>query len=113
MKKIYNIFISLLSFTTIVNAQNLSNVFNIISTNNDMMGGTLLVFCEDGIIENISIGKSDFSRNINSSPQLFNLTLFFPGNSTKLATSMQVGGYKPGKIKFNQAWFLFIVSSYF
>jgi CubicO group peptidase (beta-lactamase class C family) len=31
------------------------------------MGGTLVVFCENGIIENISIGKSDFSRNINSS----------------------------------------------
>jgi len=32
-----------------------------------MMGGALVVFCENGIIENISIGKSDFSRNINSS----------------------------------------------
>lgn len=67
MKKICSILVTLLSFTCIVNAQNLPNEFNIISTNNDMMGGTLVVFCENGIIENISIGKSDFSRNINSS----------------------------------------------
>jgi len=67
MKKVYSILISLLSLTTIVNAQNLSGEFINISTNNEMMGGTLVVFCEDGIIENISIGKSDFSRNINSS----------------------------------------------
>jgi len=59
--------IPLLSFSTIVNAQNLPTEFNTISTNNDMMGGALVVFCEDGIIENISIGKSDFTRNINSS----------------------------------------------
>ena len=38
---------------------------------------------------------------------------FFPGNSTKLAPSMQIGGYKRGKIKFNPAWFLNIISSYF
>jgi len=38
---------------------------------------------------------------------------FFPGNSTKLAPSMQIGGYKRGKIKFNQAWFIFIISFYF
>jgi len=31
-----------------------------------MMGGSLVVFCENGIIENLSIGKSDFSRNINT-----------------------------------------------
>jgi CubicO group peptidase (beta-lactamase class C family) len=32
-----------------------------------MMGGTLVVFCEDGIVENIAVGKSDYARNINSS----------------------------------------------
>jgi len=31
-----------------------------------MMGGSLVVFCKNGIIENLSIGKSDFSRNINT-----------------------------------------------
>lgn len=67
MKKIYCILVTILSLTSIGNTQSLSNEFNIISTNNDMMGGTLVVFCENGIIENISIGKSDFSRNINSS----------------------------------------------
>ncbi|MBM3917772.1 MAG: T9SS type A sorting domain-containing protein [Sphingomonadales bacterium] len=67
MKKISCIFILLLSLTTLLNAQNLPTEFNIISTNNDMMGGALVVFCQDGIIENISIGKSDFARNINSS----------------------------------------------
>jgi CubicO group peptidase (beta-lactamase class C family) len=32
-----------------------------------MMGGTLVVFCKDGIIENIAIGKSDYARDINTS----------------------------------------------
>ena len=67
MKKTYVILVALLSLTSIVKAQTLTNEFNVISANNDMMGGTLVVFCENGIIENISIGKSDFSRNINSS----------------------------------------------
>ena len=66
MKIIYFILVTLLSLTSIVKAQTLTNEFNVISANNDMMGGTLVVFCENGIIENISIGKSDLSRNINS-----------------------------------------------
>lgn len=66
MKKICFILVTLLSLTSIVKAQTLTNEFNLISANNDMMGGTLVVFCENGIIENISIGKSDLSRNINS-----------------------------------------------
>ena len=45
-------------------AQELENQFNIISDNNDMMGGSLVVFCEDGIIENLAIGKSDFQRDL-------------------------------------------------
>lgn len=67
MKKIGLLLTALLSLTSIIEAQTLSDEFNVISDNNDMMGGTLVVFCENGIIENISIGKSDFSRNINSS----------------------------------------------
>jgi CubicO group peptidase (beta-lactamase class C family) len=45
-------------------SQTLSNQFSTIATNNDMMGGALVVFCENGIIENIAIGKSDLARNI-------------------------------------------------
>lgn len=66
MKNICVILIALLSLTSVVKAQTLINELGIISSNNDMMGGTLVVFCENGIIENISIGKSDLSRNINS-----------------------------------------------
>lgn len=66
MKKICVILVALLTFTSIVKTQTLTTEFNVISANNDMMGGTLVVFCENGIIENISIGKSDLSRNINS-----------------------------------------------
>lgn len=57
---------SLTVFSTITFAQNLLTQFNTISANNDMMGGSLVVFCENGVIENLSIGKSDFSRNINT-----------------------------------------------
>ena len=46
-------------------AQNLENAFINIATSNDMMGGSLVVFCENGIVENIAIGKSDNTRNIN------------------------------------------------
>lgn len=48
-------------------AQNLESEFNEISTNNEMMGGSLVIFCEDGIIENLAIGKSDYNRNIDMS----------------------------------------------
>jgi CubicO group peptidase (beta-lactamase class C family) len=66
MKKFYITLVALLTLTCIVKSQTLTNEFNVISANNDLMGGTLVVFCENGIIENISIGKSDLSRNINS-----------------------------------------------
>jgi CubicO group peptidase (beta-lactamase class C family) len=57
--------ISFLTLSLTSFAQNLGNQLNTISANNDMMGGSLVVFCENGIIENLSIGKSDFGRNIN------------------------------------------------
>lgn len=44
--------------------QTLSTQFNTIAQNNDMMGGSLVVFCQNGVVENIAIGKSDFARNI-------------------------------------------------
>jgi CubicO group peptidase (beta-lactamase class C family) len=58
--------ISIIYFIGQSYAQNLGGQFNTISSNNDMMGGALVVFCENGIIENLSIGKSDFTRNINT-----------------------------------------------
>jgi CubicO group peptidase (beta-lactamase class C family) len=67
MKTVKIFLLFLVSLTSLVKAQNLSGEFNVIANNNDMMGGTLVVFCEDGIIENIAIGKSDHARNINSS----------------------------------------------
>jgi len=66
MKKIITVLLAILSISYMLNAQSLTSEFNDISTNNDMMGGSLVVFCENGIIENIPIGKSDFTRNINS-----------------------------------------------
>ncbi|MCC6280147.1 MAG: serine hydrolase [Saprospiraceae bacterium] len=65
MRKIQIIFtITLFTFNFDSVAQNLESHFNVISANNDMMGGSLVVFCENGIIENLAIGKSDYSRNI-------------------------------------------------
>ncbi len=58
--------ISIIYFSAQSSAQPLAGQFNTISTNNQMMGGSLVVFCENGIIENLSIGKSDFTRNINT-----------------------------------------------
>lgn len=46
-------------------AQNLSDQLNTISNDNDMMGGSVVVFCQNGIIENLFIGKSDLDRDIN------------------------------------------------
>ncbi len=57
--------LSFLTFSLNNFAQNLNNQLNTISANNDMMGASLVVFCENGIIENLVIGKSDFARNIN------------------------------------------------
>lgn len=70
-RKIINVFRVLgliLFFSFSIQAQTLSDEFNNISVNNDMMGGSLVVFCENGIIENIALGKSDYSRDINSTP---------------------------------------------
>jgi CubicO group peptidase (beta-lactamase class C family) len=58
--------ISIIYLSAQSSAQPLAGQFNAISTNNQMMGGSLVVFCENGIIENLSIGKSDLTRNINT-----------------------------------------------
>ena len=66
IKRLFLWVISVICFSAHTSAQSLATQFNTISANNDMMGGSLVVFCENGIIENLSIGKSDFSRNINT-----------------------------------------------
>lgn len=45
-------------------AQNLSNQLDAIAESNDMVGGSVVVFCENGILEDVSVGKSDYFRNI-------------------------------------------------
>ena len=45
-------------------AQNLAGAFSSIAAGNDMMGGSLVVFCKNGIIEQLAVGKSDYARNI-------------------------------------------------
>lgn len=44
--------------------QNLAGAFSAIADNNDMMGGSLVVFCKNGVLENLAVGKSDFARNL-------------------------------------------------
>ncbi len=54
----------LLASCLVTKAQNLVTEFENIGANNDMMGGSLVVFCENGILESLAIGKSDFYRDI-------------------------------------------------
>jgi CubicO group peptidase (beta-lactamase class C family) len=46
-------------------AQNLNSQLNVISSNNDIMGGSLVVFCKEGITSILAVGTADFNRNIN------------------------------------------------
>jgi CubicO group peptidase (beta-lactamase class C family) len=46
--------------------QNLSNQINQISQQYDMMGGSIVIFCENEIIDEIYWGEADFQRNINT-----------------------------------------------
>ncbi len=45
-------------------AQNLANRLETFTYNYDILGGTLVVFCQNGLIESLSFGKSDLDRNI-------------------------------------------------
>lgn len=58
-----------LQFNASIRAQALQNELNTIMANNDVMGMSVVVFCRDGIKENIAIGKSDWSRNIDMTTQ--------------------------------------------
>ena len=65
MKKINSILIfCFFLFIHVIEAQTLSSEFETIKTANDMMGGSLVVFCEDGILESHYVGTSDYTRNI-------------------------------------------------
>jgi CubicO group peptidase (beta-lactamase class C family) len=58
------LFISILIINSEGITQNLQSAFNKIAVNNEMMGGSLVIFCENGIVESLITGKSDFTRNI-------------------------------------------------
>ncbi|HRS99729.1 MAG TPA: serine hydrolase [Bacteroidales bacterium] len=63
--KLYKIAILLqLTFYGMAFSQTLETQFNDIASNHEMIGGSLVVFCKDGIIENLSYGKADYNRNI-------------------------------------------------
>ncbi len=48
-------------------SQSLSQRVETIRQEHDVMGGAIVVFCQDQILENISFGKADFARNIDVS----------------------------------------------
>lgn len=68
MKKIPGIFAAIILFLPAnIQAQTLREQIHTIATNHDMMGGAVVVFCGNGILENIAFGKSDYARNIDAS----------------------------------------------
>jgi CubicO group peptidase (beta-lactamase class C family) len=66
MKYIIFIFAAIVHLPCFLRAQSLVDQFDTIAQNNDMLGGAVVVFCEDGIIENIAIGTSDVTRDIDA-----------------------------------------------
>ena len=54
----------LLFFTSHILSQTLEEAFADIAASNDMMGGSLVVYCEDGIIAEVTVGMADFARGI-------------------------------------------------
>lgn len=50
-------------------AQNLAGAFSSIAAGNEMMGGSLVVFCKNGVLENLAVGKSDFARNLQATTE--------------------------------------------
>lgn len=52
-------------FAINLNSQSLEESFKKISLKNNMMGGSLVVFCNNKIIENHAVGKSNFESNLN------------------------------------------------
>ena len=50
-------------------AQPLAGAFSAIAAGNDMMGGSLVVFCKNGVLENLAVGKSDLTRNLQATTE--------------------------------------------
>ncbi len=69
-----------------VSGQNLAAEFHSIAVNNDLMGGALVVFCQNGIRDNLVYGKSDMARNIPISTE----TKFRIASISKTITAMAV-----------------------
>lgn len=47
-----------------IKGQNLSSELNAIALSNDMMGGAVVVFCENQVMNSFYFGKSDLQRNM-------------------------------------------------
>lgn len=65
MKHILIVLICLLAINQQIKGQNLSSELNSIALDNDMMGGAVVVFCENQVLYSFYFGKSDLQRNIN------------------------------------------------
>jgi CubicO group peptidase (beta-lactamase class C family) len=75
-----------LVFFSNLKAQTLTQDLQIISQTNDLMGGVVLAFCSDEIIESIPFGKADLERGISVSDS----TLFRVASISKSITAMAV-----------------------
>jgi CubicO group peptidase (beta-lactamase class C family) len=64
MRKKLFLIACLLMIKVNLHSQTLTQAFNTIRNTHDMMGGSLVVFCENEIIENIAIGTADYTRSI-------------------------------------------------
>jgi len=64
LKYIITIITYLLVVIQVAKSQNLTSELNNIALNNDMMGGAVVIFCENQILDSFYYGKSDYQRNI-------------------------------------------------
>ena len=64
MKLVLVYIFSLSALSTNCFSQNLAGTISQIATEYDMMGGSLVVFCENEFIEEVYWGESDDQRNI-------------------------------------------------
>lgn len=64
MKHILITLICVLAINQHIKGQNLSSELNAIALDNDMMGGAVVVFCENQVMSSFYFGKSDIQRNI-------------------------------------------------
>lgn len=69
-----------------IKAQNLQQELNNVSLSNDMMGGAVIVFCEDQVLDSFYYGKSDYQRNIDVNGQ----TKFRVASISKTITAIAI-----------------------